>query len=48
LLCMQRSKGANGRIMRWALALQPYRFQMVAIKGKDNVGADYMSRSTNE
>lgn len=46
LLCMQRSKVANGRIMRWALSLQPYRFQMVAIKGKDNVGADYMSRST--
>lgn len=45
LLCMQRSKVANGRIMRWALSLQPYRFQMVAIKGKDNVGADYMSRS---
>lgn len=48
LLCMQRSKVANGRIMRWALALQPYRFTMVAIKGKDNVGADYMSRSTGD
>ncbi|XP_072022821.1 uncharacterized protein [Amphiura filiformis] len=46
LLCMQRSKVANGRIMRWALALQPYHFTMIAIKGKDNVGADYMSRST--
>jgi transposase InsO family protein len=45
LLCMQRSKVANGRIMRWALALQPYRYRMVAIKGKDNVGADYLSRS---
>lgn len=46
LLCMQRSKVANGRIMRWALALQPYRYRMVAIKGKENVGADYLSRST--
>ena len=45
LLCMQRTKVANGRIMRWALALQPYRYRMVAIKGKDNVGADYLSRS---
>ena len=45
LLCMQRSKVANGRIMRWALALQPYRYRIIAIKGKDNIGADYLSRS---
>ncbi len=45
LSCIKRSKVANGRIMRWALALQPFRFRVVAIKGSENVGADYMSRS---
>ena len=45
LSCIQKSRVANGRIMRWALALQPFRFRVVAIKGRDNVGADYMSRS---
>ena len=34
----------NGRLMRWALALQPYRFVLRAIRGKDNVGADFLSR----
>ena len=30
--------------MRWAVSLQPYRFRIIDIKGKDNVGADYFSR----
>lgn len=34
----------NGRLMRWALSLQPYRFVLRAIRGKDNVGADFLSR----
>ena len=34
----------NGRIMRWALALQPYRFRIKAIKGSENIGADLLSR----
>ena len=45
LKCVQRSKVANGRIMRWALMLQPYRYRIVVIRGKDNVGADYLSRA---
>lgn len=45
LLCIKRSKIANGRIMRWALALQPYRYRIVAIKGTDNLGADFLSRA---
>ena len=45
LACIRKSKVANGRIMRWALALQPYRFRIQIIKGADNVGADYLSRS---
>lgn len=45
LKCIQKSKVANGRIMRWALILQPYRYHIEVIKGKDNVGADYLSRA---
>lgn len=44
LTCIARSKVANARILRWALALQPYRFTIIAIKGSENVGADYLSR----
>ena len=46
LTCLRTSKVANGRIMRWALALQPYRYRLKVIKGTENVGADYLSRST--
>ena len=45
LLAVRKSKVANGRILRWALFLQSYKFRIVAIKGKENVGADFMSRS---
>ena len=44
LIYMQGAKVQNGRIMRWALALQPYRFRIKAIKGSENVGADLLSR----
>ena len=44
LTYMQRTKVANNRVMRWSLALQPYRFRLVSIKGSDNVGADVLSR----
>jgi len=33
----------NGRLMRWALALQPYRFVIKAIHVRENVGADFLS-----
>lgn len=45
LIYMNKSKIANSRIMRWVIALQPYRFQIKAIRGVDNIGADYLSRS---
>jgi len=41
---LHQAKFQSGRLMRWALALQPYRFTVRAIKGSDNVGADFMSR----
>ncbi|KAK3085578.1 hypothetical protein FSP39_005598 [Pinctada imbricata] len=44
LMYLNRSKLTSSRLMRWALLLQPYRFRIVAIKGRDNVGADYLSR----
>ena len=45
LLYLNRAKVSNPRIMRWALALQPYRFTVRAIKGSDNLGADFLSRA---
>lgn len=45
LAYMQKAKVVNSRIMRWALSLQPYSIRIVAIKGSENVGADYLSRS---
>jgi len=30
--------------MRWSLLLQPYRFTVRAIKGTENVEADFLSR----
>ena len=44
LIYINKCKITNGRLMRWALALQPYKFNIEAIKGVHNVGADYMSR----
>jgi hypothetical protein len=44
LTYIKRCKIESGRIMRWALFLQNYSFHIEAIKGQDNVGADYMSR----
>ena len=45
LLYLYRAKVSNPRIMRWALTLQPYRFTVRAIKGSDNLGADFLSRT---
>ena len=41
---LHQAKFQNSRIMRWSLILQPYRFTVRAIKGSDNVGADFLSR----
>lgn len=46
LMYLNKTKLVNSRLMRWALLLQPYRFRIIAIRGKDNVGADYLSRQT--
>ena len=41
---MNSAKFANGRLIRWAMFLQSYNFRVEAIKGSENVGADYLSR----
>ncbi|XP_042150102.1 uncharacterized protein LOC121838101 [Ixodes scapularis] len=41
---INKAKHNNSRIMRWSLKLQDYSFHIEYIKGKDNVGADYLSR----
>ena len=45
LIYLNKLKGSNARLMRWALCLQPYRFRIVYVPGKDNLGADLLSRS---
>lgn len=44
LIYLNRTKFENNRVMRWALFLQGYRFSIEAIKGRDNVAADFLSR----
>lgn len=41
---LDKSKFESSRIMRWAMYLQNFRMRIESIKGKDNVGADYLSR----
>ena len=42
---LQTSHSQNPRIMRWSLALQPYRYTVKYIRGSENVVGDYLSRS---
>ncbi|XP_042871743.1 protein NYNRIN-like [Penaeus japonicus] len=44
LVYLKNMKNSNGKLMRWALALQGYSFRIHYIKGKENVGADILSR----
>ena len=41
---MDSAKYTNTRLMRWAMFLQSYNFKVEAIKGSENVEADYLSR----
>ena len=42
---MNSAKFTNGRLMRWAMFLRSYSFTVEAIKGSENIGADYLSRA---
>lgn len=44
LAFLQKAKHINSRLMRWALLFQPYSFTVQVIPGKENVGADFLSR----
>ena len=41
---LQKMKGANARLLRWSLSLQPYHITTVYRKGVQNVNADALSR----
>ena len=41
---MNSAKFTNNRLIRWAMFLQSYNMKVDAIKGSDNVRADYLSR----
>ncbi len=45
LVYLDKCKVENARIMRWALFLTSYPMHIEAIKGVENVGADFMSRA---
>ena len=45
---LERMKDTNGRITRWYLAIQPFRFIIQHIPGKVNCTADYLSRCLSE
>ncbi|XP_077541014.1 uncharacterized protein LOC144153239 [Haemaphysalis longicornis] len=44
LTYIRQAQFTNARVLRWALLLQEYDFTIASIKGRDNVGADYLSR----
>ena len=45
LLYLNRAKSENGRLMRWALLLSQYRFNLRSVRGSENYGPDFLSRS---
>ena len=40
-------KSVNKRIMRWSMVIQEFCFRLVAVKGRDIVGADFLSRESH-
>ena len=43
---LYRMKNTNSRLIRWALALQPFNFSLKHRKGVDNANADGLSRGS--
>ena len=41
---LKKMRNSNDRLMRWALSLQPFSFNVEYIKGSENIGADMLSR----
>ena len=44
LAYINSAKVLNRRLMKWAMTLQEYRYNIEAIPGKDNFGPDFLSR----
>ena len=44
LVYLHRIRPVSRRLMGWAIELQSHSFTVEAVAGKDNVGADYLSR----
>ncbi|GFO28067.1 reverse transcriptase [Plakobranchus ocellatus] len=44
LLYLNRAKSENGRLMRWALLLSQYRFNLRSVKASENHGPNFLSR----
>ena len=44
LAYLKSAKLNNNRLMRWALKLQPFHYRIEVIPGKNNIGADFLSR----
>ena len=44
LTSLKQKSPENSRLLRWSLFLENYKFQVKAIKGKENVLADFLSR----
>ncbi|GBM47557.1 Retrovirus-related Pol polyprotein from transposon 17.6 [Araneus ventricosus] len=45
LIWLNSNAGANQRLMRWSLALQPFRYKVVHKAGRKHLNADALSRS---
>lgn len=41
---LDKMKDSNSRVIRWYLALQPFRYTVKYRAGQENVVADYLSR----
>ena len=44
LVWLERNTGANPRLLRWALTLQPFNYEVVHRKGRLHQNADSLSR----
>ncbi|KAK3788440.1 hypothetical protein RRG08_004735 [Elysia crispata] len=42
---MRETMQPDGKLMRWSLLLNQYRFQLRSVKGRDNHGPDFLSRT---
>jgi hypothetical protein len=45
---MRRAAYKNDKVLRWLLATQDYTFRVEEIPGRENLGADFMSRTAHD